>query len=145
MRLPGVEIFFGREGSGFPVALLCYSIILITCIIIQVILNTKIKRKQPKKIKLEVVKERLLTILKRKKSAYKELILDYDLNIKFKTYLNTKVKINQYYSVDKKNKKLKSRIIIECNISNYRQIIFDRSYKLTTTYEKLLQDLSKNK
>lgn len=143
MRIPGINIFFGREGNGLPIALIVYSLILVMSIIIKYILCRITDRNQPKEVKLEEVKEKILYILNKKKSAYKELITDYDLEIKSKTYLASKIYLHKYYTVDKNNNKQKIRIIFECKVSNYRQIIFDKIYELTDAYSKLLEDFKR--
>ena len=140
MRLPGLDIFFNGDNTGFPLALTIYTIILIGAIITQVIVNNRIKNKQPKEVKLEVVKEKVLKKLNNYKSSTKELIIDYKLNKAFKTYLNSFVIIHSYYVVDETNTKQQIRIMIECRVSNYNQIIFDKTYSLTEKYQILVED-----
>lgn len=145
MRLPGLEVFFKSNSYGFPIALTFYSFILSGSLIIKYILDKKIRRSQPKQIKLETIKETLIEILKKKKLVYKELIEDYKLDIKVKTYLTSKIHIHKYYIVDKNNFKQKIRIIIDSEISNYKQIIFDKQYKFNERYETLINDISELK
>lgn len=140
MRIPGISIFFGREGSGFPIALIVYAFILVSAIVIKFVLNKMIDRGQPKRVKLEEIKEKILYILNKRKSAYKDLIIDYNLDIKTRTYLGSRIIIHKYYTVDENNKKKKVRILIDCKASDYKQIIFDKSYKLTELYITLIED-----
>ena len=133
-------MFFNGNDPGFPLALTIYAVILVGAIITQVIVNNRIKRKQPKEIKLEVVKEKILEKLNKYKSSTKELIIDYMLNKAFKTYLNSFIIIHSYYVVDETNTKQQIRIMIECRVSNYNQIIFDKTYSLTEKYETLIED-----
>ena len=141
MRLPGLEIFFNSDPNAFPIALILYSIILITAIVIQIYVNHKIKITQPKDIKLEVVKEQIVKKLNKLKIETRELLIDYNLDKKFRTYLASKIIIHKYYTVDNSNYKEKIRIIIECKVSNYNQIVFDKIYNLNEKYETLLNDL----
>lgn len=140
MRIPGLDIFFGKEGNGPPIALIVYILILIVAIILKKILTKISDRKQPKEVKLEEIKEKILYILNKKKSAYKDLIIDYNLDINTRTYLGSKIIIHKYYIVNKNNKKQKVRILIDCKANNYKQIIFDKSYKLTELYNTLIED-----
>ena len=39
--------------------------------------------------------------------------------------------------------KNKVRILIDCDASNYKQIIFDKTYKLTELYTTLIEDVNK--
>lgn len=141
MRIPGVNIFFGTEGDGFPIALTIYAVLFITAIIVQACLNKTINKNQPKKIKMGVIKEKILYIINKKKSASKDLIIDYKLDKTFKTYLASKVTIHKLYDVDKFNNKVRVRILIECKASDYNQIIFNKSYKLTDNYNCLIRDI----
>ena len=143
MRIPGISIFFGREGSGFPIALIVYAFILVSAIIIKFILNKMIDRGQSKRVKLEEIREKILYIICKKKSSYKELLIDYDLDIKTKTYLGSKIQLHKYYTVDKHNNKQKIRILIECKVSDYKQIVFDETYELTCAYSKFIDDIKK--
>lgn len=140
MRIPGLDIFFGKEGNGPPIALIVYTLILIAAIVLKKILTKITDRKQPKEVKLEEIKEKILYILTKKKSAYKDLIIDYRLDIKTKTYFGSRIAIHKYYTVNKNNKKQKVRILIDCKANNYKQIIFDKSYKLTEMYSTLIED-----
>lgn len=141
MRIPGVDIFFGKEGSGFPVALVVYACILLACIIAQFFINRTINFNQPKKVKMEVVKEKVLKHLKRVKSASKDLIIDYKLNKSLTTYLASKIAIHKYFETDENNIKQKIRVVIDCKASNYSQIIFDKTYELTEKYSTLLKEI----
>lgn len=142
MRLPGLELFFKSSSYGFPIALTFYSLVLVLSFIIKYVLDKKIRKSQPKQIKLETIKETIIEILTKKRLVYKELIIDYDLDLKIKTYLTSKIQIHKYYKVDKENHKEKLRIIIDSEISNYKQIIFDKQYKLNEKYETLLKDIN---
>lgn len=140
MRVPGLNIFLGKEDVGIPLALIAYTIILITALILNYGLDIEIKKNQPKKIKMEVVKEDILKYLNKTKRNYKELIMDYKLEKRLKTYLTSKIKIHKYYTVNKMDNKQKVRVFIECEISNYKQVIFDREYEMTEKYETLIGD-----
>lgn len=140
MRIPGLDIFFGKEGNGPPIALIIYTLILLVAFSLKKILAKMTDRNQPKEVKLEEIKEKILYILNKKRSAYKDLIIDYKLDIKTKTYLGSKISIHKYYKVDEHNKKQKIRILIDCKASDYKQIIFDKSYKLTELYSTLIED-----
>lgn len=140
MRIPGIDIMFGKS-TDFPWALILYVGILFVCIIINSILNYKINRNQPKNIKLEVVKEELINKLTKKKSVNKDLLIDYTFEYKFKTYLTSIISLHKYYTVDSLGNKQKIRIIISCKVSNYNQVIFDKIYKMTDTYDLFLEDV----
>ena len=140
MRIPGLDMFFGKEGEGFPVALCVYAVLLIAGMICKRISTIISYRRQPKSVKFEVIREKILYILYKEKSAYKELLIDYDLNKKLKTYIGSTIYLHKYYTVSKDNKKEKVRILIDCKVSNYRQVVFDKTYKLTETYETFVKD-----
>ena len=140
MRIPVIDIFFNDSETGFPIALTTYIVILVVAIIWRALLNRKLNRNQLKENKLEIVKEQVLTKLKKKKNAYKQLIIDYKLDKKFKTYFATPVKIEKLYELDKNKIKNKVRIIIKCKACDYWEIIFDKTYKLTTQYDILIKD-----
>lgn len=140
MRIPVIDIFFNDSETGFPIALTTYIVILVVAIIWRALLNRKLNRNQPKENKLEIVKEQVLTKLKKKKNAYKQLIIDYKLDKKFKTYFATPVKIEKLYELDKNKIKNKVRIIIKCKACDYWEIVFDKTYKLTTQYDILIKD-----
>lgn len=140
MRIPGLSGFFGESTSTIPFALITYACILIAAWIIREILDIKIKRKQPKKVKLDVVKEEILYKFKRVRSEFKDLLIDYKIEQRFRTYLASKVHIHKVFTVDENNKKQKIRIIIECKASNYWQIIFDKEYDLVEKYVTLIKD-----
>lgn len=142
MRIPGIDIMFGKS-TDFPWALILYAGILFVCIVINSILNYRINRNQPKNIKLEVVKEEITVYLNKVKSVNKDLIIDYKFNKLIKTYLTSKIYIHKYFEVDENNIKNKVRILIDCDASNYKQIIFDKTYKLTELYTTLIKDVSK--
>ena len=142
MRIPGIDIFFNDSETGFPIALTAYIVILVVAIIWRALLNRKLNRNQSKENKLEVVKEQVLTKLKKKKNAYKQLIIDYKLNKKFKTYFATPVKIEKLFISDKAGKKTKVRIIVKCEACNYWEIVFDKKYRLTETYDTLIKDFN---
>ena len=44
MRLPYIDAFFNSSGEGFPIALVVYSIILVFCISISIVLRKSIKK-----------------------------------------------------------------------------------------------------
>ena len=44
MRLPYIDAFFNSSGEGFPIALVVYSIILLFCISISIVLRKSIKK-----------------------------------------------------------------------------------------------------
>ena len=142
MRIPGIDVMFGKS-TGFPLALIVYLGILIACIIINSILNYKINRNQPKNIKLEVIKEEITVYLNKVKSVNKDLIIDYKFNKLIRTYITSKIYIHKYFEVDENNVKNKVRILIDCDASNYKQIIFDKTYKLTELYTTLIEDVNK--
>ena len=140
MRIPGIDIMFSQS-VGFPWALMIYTSILLISILINNFVNYKINTNQPKSIKLEVVKEELIEKLTKKKSVNKDLLIDYKLNFKFRTYLTSYITLHKYYTVDSLGNKQKLRIIISCKVSNYSQVIFDKIYKMTDTYDLFLEDI----
>lgn len=140
MRIPGISIFFNDSETGFPIALTAYIAILVIAIVWRLLLNRKLNRNQSKENKLEVVKEQVLNKLKKKENVYKQLIIDYKINKKFKTYFATPVKIEKLFVSDKAGKKTKVRIIVKCEACNYWEIIFDKKYRLTETYDTLIKD-----
>lgn len=140
MRIPGIDLMFGKS-TQIPWALIIYSILLIVVLIARKIINHKVNINQPKEIKLEVVKETILNYFYKNKSVNKELIIDYKLNKKLRTYLASKIYIHKFYEVDKNNAKSRVRILIECNTCNYKQIIFDNTYELTTLYDTVIEDI----
>ena len=140
MRLPGIENLFGASTSTIPWTLILYAAILLAAIVIRQVLDIKIKRKQPKKIKLEVVKEEVLYKIKKETSQFKDLIIDYKIDKKFTTFLATKVRVSKLFVVNEENKKDKVRIVVTCKASNYWQVIFDKTYDLTETYKTYVKD-----
>ncbi len=141
MRMPLLNKFFTSSSSSVPVALIVYALILIGAIIAQTCIVRAIKLNQPKKFKFSEANNIVINKLKKKKSNYKDLIIDYDLNLNLKTYFATKIKIEKLYETNDKNEKEKVRIIIKYNISNYWQIVFDKTYLLTDNYDTLLDDI----
>lgn len=141
MRLPGLDIFFGTAESIIPWALIVYSLILLIAIVWRTILNKILNWNQPKQIKLEVVKESLLYKINKQKNVYKELIIDYTVSKKYKTFLATPVEIEKLYVPNKKGIKDKVRVLIKAKLSNYWEIIFDKTYSLTTEYNVLIEDI----
>jgi hypothetical protein len=120
MRMPGIDILFGNnDPSSIPWALLLYTAILVIAIVAKVYVNRKINLNQPKTLKLQEVKDSVLYRLNRRKNIYKELIIDYKIAKKFKTYLATPVIIEKLYIPNKKGIKDKVRIIIKAKLSNY--------------------------
>ena len=143
MRMPGIDILFGNnDPSSIPWALLLYTLILIICIVGKIYVNRKINLSQPKLFKMEEIKDSIEKRLKKKKSAFKELIIDYNLDMTYKTYLASNVDISMYYMTDANNKKYKVGILIKAKASNYYQIIFNKIYKLDELYSTLLADIS---
>ena len=141
MRMPGIDILFGNnDPSSIPWALLLYSGILIISIIGKIYVNRKIDLSQPKNIKLEEAKNKVINYLTKRKSSFKELIVDQKLNKKLKTYLASEIQIKTLYQTNAENKKSKIRIFIICKASNYWQVIFDKTYKLTESYQTLIDD-----
>ena len=92
---------------------------MLIALITKFILNRKVDLSQPKNIKLEVVREQLITKLTKKKNTFKELLIDYNLRQKFRTYLASEVEILTLYETDKNNNKYKINILILCKASNY--------------------------
>lgn len=140
MRIPGIDQLFGASTSVIPWTLILYAGILVAAIVIRYILDIKIKRKQYKKTKLNVVKDEVYTKLRKNKSEFKDLIIDYKISKKFTTYLATKVRIIKMFEVDDSNKKNKVRIMVICRASNYWQSIFDKTYDLTEKYATFVED-----
>lgn len=140
MRIPGIDMMFSQS-TGFPWALTIYAAILLVCILINSFVNYKINTNQPKSIKLEVVKEELIEKLTKKKSVNKDLLIDYKIDCKFKTYLTSYITLHKYYTVDSLGNKQKIRIIISCKVSNFKQVLFDKIYKMTDTYDLFLEDV----
>lgn len=140
MRLPGIENLFGASTSVIPWTLILYAGILLAAIVIRQVLDIKIKRKQYKKTKLNVVKDEVYTKLRKNKSEFKDLIIDYKISKKFTTYLATKVRIIKMFEVDDSNKKNRVRIMVICRASNYWQSIFDKTYDLTEKYTTFIED-----
>lgn len=145
MRLPGVNLFFNNNLNTFPIALTAYTLILLIAIIWKFSINKIIQNKQPKQNKLKDLKEDILNRLNKKISVSKDLILDYKINKRFKTYLTVPVKIEKLFVSNNLKQKQKIRIIIKCQASNYWEIIFDKVYELTDTYNKLIQDIKQHK
>lgn len=143
MRLPGLDLFFGKSDGIIPWALIIYAIILVIAIVWRAVLNRLIAIRQYKNIKLDVVKEQILYKLNKKKNTFKELIIDYKTSFKFKTYLATPVKVEEIYVPNKNGIKDKVRILIQCRASNYWQVVFDKTYNLTTEYKQLIEDIEK--
>ena len=143
MRLPGIDIFFGTVDTVIPWALIVYTLLLLIALITKFILNRKVDLSQPKNIKLEVVREQLIAKLTKKKNTFKELLIDYNLRQKFRTYLASEVEILTLYETDKNDSKYKINILILCKASNYWQIIFNKKYPLTTKYQEFLNDVKK--
>ena len=142
MRLRGLDVFFGNaDPAAFPIALVVYACILLASIIVRAVLNRILKLKQPKSMKLEDLHEDLVKKFTKKISSSKELIIDYKLDKNFKTYLNVNCNIEKLYETNDKNEKEKVRVIIKCQASNYWEIVFDKTYELTATYNKLLEDI----
>jgi hypothetical protein len=121
--------------------LLIYTVLLIVVLLVKYLINRKINLNQPKSVKLEVVKETLMNKVNKLKSIDKELIIDYNFNYKFKTYLTSYITFHKYYTVNNLGNRQKIRIIISCNINKYEQVIFDKVYKLTDSYDLFLKDI----
>lgn len=141
MRVPGIDVFFGKSQSDIPIALITYLAILLIAIIWRAILNKKLNLNEPKNIKLEVVKETILYKINKHKNVYKELIIDYTVDKKYKTYLATPVVIETLYIPNKNQIKDKVRILIKAKLSNYWEIVYDKAYPLTTEYKTLIEDI----